>query len=470
MDAADFYETVEVHGKISSETGRTGPLAFRVTYPKYRPGPVQVHGIVTESGQHPLQFGLPSWGGKIEVWGQLPSGETVRLDNVSMRKVGQVEIDLWCSGFTFGTELRLEFGEGKYWIEVALPNASVADVPLLETSSYLGTIESKRSEEDGIKWHSPVGEAVLADFYHYEHPPGKGDLFTRVKETEIRIGGDITTNIEPPMLLAQIEREIEDPLQLLSFLSRRLLGWFEIRETFLPTPGSGFAPCTFLKRRHFKDRGVGERDPLLLQHHLVDGKFQKLVECLRASPIKDWLVRAMIYSSGSHEEGPIEDQLAAAYMALEALSLGLSQSRGREQILSEQESEKFSSWMTASIGQFCEKHDLDEDIKQQLGANVNNLGRVSFKRRVRALIEETNVSVKDLWPPGTHLSKGLQRVIERRNKFIHEARIESPPWPLIKDLKRVQAIVERSILALLDWDQTQLSPSAYRHHWLTEDD
>jgi hypothetical protein len=178
----------------------------------------------------------------------------------------------------------------------------------------------------------------------------------------------------------------------------------------------------------------------------------------------------MSYSSSSHEQGSLEDQVAAAYLGLEALSLGLAQNNGAEQILAERDAEEFAISMKESVKQFCGQRSLDKDITQQLLVNVDHLGRTSFKRRIKALIEETKIPTEDLWPPGTKLSEGLQRMVNRRNKFIHEARIESPPWPLFKDRDRVQAIVERSILALLDWDPTQTSPSAYNHGWLAEDD
>ncbi len=470
MDAPDFSETLQVHGQITNEIGRSCPLAFTVTYPKYRPGPLGVHGIVTEPEHNPLEIGLPGWSGHTKVWGQLPTGETLRLEKVMVQGIHGMEIDLWCSGFTYGMETGLQFAEGKYWIEVALPDAGVVDTQVPEEKSWLGKIESARTAEDGIKWASPVGEAVLADFYHYEPPFGRGNRLTRVKETGIYFRGEITNNHEPPKLLEQVEQEIEDPLRILSFISRKILRWFEIRATFVPADKEKYFRSTFLKRRNFKSHDTEAGEPLLLQRQLLHGKFPQLVERLRASPIKDWLLRAMSYSSSSHRDGSLESQLAAAYLALEALSLGLAQNNGSDQILTERDAEEFSVWIKDSVKQFCRERPLDEDVKGQLIANVDTLGRTSFKRRIKALIEQTRIPTEDLWPPATKLSEGLRGMINRRNKFIHEARIESPPWPLVKDRDRVQAIVERGILALLGWDPTQVSPSAYSHGWLAQGD
>ncbi|HKS72654.1 MAG TPA: hypothetical protein VJQ82_05610 [Terriglobales bacterium] len=408
--------------------------------------------------------------GDTKVWGRLASGEILRLEptNIESTRFPEAAFDLFCGEFTCGTESLLDFDDGQYVLEVAIPHVRVADTASSEKKSYLGTIESTRAADDGIRWHSHLGEALLADFYHFERSSTQQGELIRIKETAIQLESAITRPIEPPKLIKEIEQEIDDPLKVLSFIGRKILRWFEIRASFRPTEKDKYHPCTFIKRRHFLSGDTEAPEPLLTHRELVHGKFQQLVENLRASSMGDWLRKAMAYYSSSYGSGSLEKRLAMTYLALEALTTGFAQDQGVEQILAEAEAKTFSEQMRGSVRSFCKARGLEEEIERQLLANINILGRASFKRKLKALVERTKIPTADLWPAGTKLSQGLHWMVDRRNKFIHEARIPWPPQPLAKDMHRAQAIVERAVLALLGWESSQ--PGHFGYNWIRDPD
>lgn len=470
MDTVDFLETIQVHGTASTSFGTSVPLAFSVTYPKYRSGPLQVQGIVTDANRHPLEIGFGGLTGEVEVWGQLPSGEILRLEHARANGWKGNGIDLRCTGFTHGVESPLEFTGGNYWIVVSIPHTEVFDTRISETNSYLGTVESARSVGDGIRWHSRLGEALLADFYDYERPYEQRDMLIRVKKTAVSFKGKITNSIVPLEFVSAVEEEMDDPLRLLCFLSRRLLRWFEIQASFEALAAGRFSRCSFVKRQNISSHFDVEKDSVLSQPQLAEGGFEMLLKALRASPIKDWLRTAMVYVSSSHQKQSLEDSLAAAYLALETLSLGFARSTETEKVLGSQDDENFVSLMRSTVEAFCEQGSIKSDVKEQLIDSVKSSPRTSFKRRVKALIRDTQIPTEDLWPAGTKLSMGLQTIIDRRNKFIHEAKIPSAVRAIVKDRQRIQTLVERGILVLLGWSASQIDASGHGYSWLRDDD
>lgn len=220
-----FPETLQVPGEVRSPLGAVSSLTFTVTYSKYRPPELEVHGILTQRERHPLELGFPGWTGDLEVWGQLPSGQVLRLEQAWMEGVRRVELDLGCVGFTYGIESPLDLNDGRYWVVVAIPYTEVADIECSQVPCYLGKIESERANDDGIKWPSAIGEALLADFYHYEPQFAKGEVLTRIKTTEICFHGQIEAHMAPPQLVRQVAEAIKESLSFLSFLSRKGVQW-----------------------------------------------------------------------------------------------------------------------------------------------------------------------------------------------------------------------------------------------------
>lgn len=467
MDIHDYSESIQVLGVIKSNAGNESSLTLTVTYPKYDPTTIKVQGILTDPERHPLIFGIPGWRGPLEVWGQLPWGAVLRLDEPWITHMRGIEVELGCSGFSFGIETPIDF-QGRSSVSVHIPYTELVDTDTAEVPSYLGTIGSERKSGDGIKWSSTVGEACAADYYHFEPRFGRGQVLTRIKLAEIRYSGETISNLSPTSLVKQIDQGLDEPLLLLSFLSRKHLPWYEIRCTFLPADSKKQSVQEFLRRRLTFVRSTQNASPLLQQGQLREGKFQRLLDHFREHPFKAWLRRAMIYIAASYHEATVESMASAVYMSLEAMAAGHAENQGRSCLLAAQDQLELLTHIREAIREFGATRRLDAQIVEQVLSNLQGLDRTSLKRRTLDLIRDTQIGTDDLWPEGTKLADGTQSMIHRRNKFIHEAFVEEPPWPLLKDLDRIRAIVERSILAELGWDPAQVSPLAYKHALLRE--
>jgi hypothetical protein len=464
MNIRDFSQTLQVPGELHSPVAAATPLTLQLTYSKYVPCELEVHGVLTQPGRHPIR----EWNKGLEVSGRLPGGQVLRLAEPWVQRTRGVEVDIGCTGFTFGMESPVEFDGGRYSVVVAAPYTKAAEIDCQQIPSYLGSIESERTAEDGVKWASPIGEALLADFYHYEPMFAEGEITTRVRVTEIHFRGEIATPLDPSCLVKEVEAAIDEPLSLLSFVSRTPLQWYEIRVGFLPRSTRERPGCEYMRRRVVSCNGNCRVEPLLRQRHLSGGGFERMLDRLKTVGIKERLLRAMTYSVASYGEPTVEAGLGVAYLALEALTSGHSRSKGADRILSGECDLDFRTGAAEFVQNFCEAKGLARDTREQLLANIQGLGRRSLKRSILELVKDTNIGAEDLWPRQTSLADGVGGIVDRRNRFIHEALVQEPPWVHVKDLERVQAIVERSILALLGWDWTHVSGSAYDHRWLAE--
>jgi hypothetical protein len=322
-----------------------------------------------------------------------------------------------CLGFTFGNEGLPNSPSGRYGVTVQIPWSPLIDVWSVETRSYLGTVRSKRKRRDGLRWQSTLGEFLMADFYHFEATRFHDDrLLARIKVAELRLEGKISSKVDPPSLVREVEAAIEEPLRLLSFLSRRNLVWYEIRADFILQERKNRQWPSYLKRRVVLLNNSQDVQPLADRWHLFAGGFDGLLVRLRNAGARDWLVKAMIYCVASYHEPTLETQISMIYLALESLAKAIRQG--------------------------------------------------SLLEGLRALVQKPGITPEHIWPPKVDLGDATTKLVKRRNKFIHEARIENPEL-LVNDLGRLQALVERGILALLGCGPDWVDGFAYDTRWLT---
>ena len=463
MRHVDFVEEVKGTGSLQLQDGRKYPITLALHYSKYSGEKLDVSGLFPQ-GDWFNYLGITS-DSISGVSAEAHADTVLRLTNPLVSRLHGREIDFRCTGFTLGTEDSLPFDSGNYYIQVQIPFSPLVQVLQIPTRSALGTIESKRGWEEGIAWDSPLGKFLAADFYHWEQPDNKESL-TRIKVAEIRAKGTITESVTPPSVVEKTEGLIREPLILLSFLGRRFLHWYEIRVAFRPPEKSEYRTLEFLKRRRIERDETSGVEPLLHNSHLADGSFGPLLDQLKSSPIKDWLHKAMIYAVSSYHEPTVETQIAMIYLATEALTEGFAQQRGISNALPIEQSRELTGRLQSAVHEFCADMSIDNRTKQQLLGKLQGFARSSLKRRLVELISRTKIKTDDLWPDKIGLSKGLQALVDRRNDFIHRAQIEGQVWTLVKDLFRLQAIVERSILELLGWDSTCVHPSAYSRNYL----
>jgi hypothetical protein len=420
MKLGDFRERLHVTGTVRTTGGLECPVNIEISYAKYVPGELEVHVVCPAPEWRQLGLVLEKRQEGLEVSGEDERGQTLRLQDARLKSHRGSRAEFDCTGFTFGFESAVDFDSGEYSAQVRIPYTDLVATWSTEGMSYLGTIQSKRKYNEGIRWSSPLGEFLMADFYHFEQAPLRGQgVLSRVKVAELRHEGKVHSRFDPRLLVDKVEEAIEEPLYLLSFLSRTPLFWYEIRTTLRIEGSDGAKWREYVRRREMPSENTEHAWALADRWHLAGDAFEQLLGRLRASSVKKWLLRAMIYCVGSHRERSLETNLSMIYLAAESL---------------------FNA------------HGVQGE-------------RAKFERGLQTLLKNADIDHRQLWPAHIKPSKGVQELAERRRKFIHEACAEDPGM-LDKDCGRLQLIAERSILAALGCGPEWIDRDAYDTRWL----
>ncbi len=168
-------------------------------------------------------------------------------------------------------------------------------------------------------------------------------------------------------------------------------------------------------------------------------------------------IRQAIYAAVPRESVTTEKRFMALYAAVETLVLAYRKKHGLEQVFSSKEWKRFScdlrQWLQGheSLAQNPEKYQL---IQSKLG----DLNRISFATAFNAFCENYSVDVADLWPV-TGNAGGLS-LSSIRNRIVHgETFDREKHQALFTATLHLQLVVERMLLAVLDWpiDRSDIS-------------
>jgi hypothetical protein len=339
-----------------------------------------------------------------------------------------VSVRIECSGFSVGPNSPLGFASGKFVARARIPHTKALDVPRVWTTSYLGTVTSTPDKLEPICWEDSLGEFSVGDFYEFERSmEAPGRSLSRITSTEIHLSGIVRPDLVAAVLVLDMERAIEEPLRLLSLLSRQALRWYQITATFVPEDPAAALPVEYVKRRKTSISSLGDTYPIVPYNSLREGGFLGLLQRLRAPGLqtrgfKDFLLRAMAYCVASHHQPTIEAEASMTFLAVEALATGFARWRG---------------------------------------------AKGSLKDRLRAIVQFTKVRAEQLWPANVDVSDGLQKLVKKRNELIHCGRIADFE-DFSRDVLRARILVEWSILSLLGWDPYRVNITAYWYPWLLE--
>ena len=467
MNLSEFVEAFTFPATFQRKGGDPDNGTLEVRFAKYDPSGIEVKGVLTDQ-EYPNLVGILSDPSHTDVWGELGDGRVLRLIQPSIKRQKGREVDLYCSGFTLGNSGRLPFESGNYSVSVSLPHTSLVRIPKSTVTTAIGTLEfwwDKRNWEEGIRWDSRLGEFLTADFYSWERDVDKR-IETRIEIPTILLRGKVGPQTETESLVAAVEEEIQNPVWLISFLSRKFVYWYKIEATFIPEEHTEYRPASFLKRVTRLNGGERQVEPIVLQHHLCNGEFAALLNNLGNSDMKEALILSMVYCVSSYHQATIDTELSAIYLAIESLTGGFARQSGSTAIFAGDVQEQFRRVLRRTIQEFCDSKHVEGNIYQQLEARVDGFDSTSLKHRILSLLENAGISVEDLWPRGFDLKQEIQNIVFRRNNLIHRGQLESDFTYHVKDLARLRVITERCILSLLGWDLTKLSPAAYSTFWL----
>jgi hypothetical protein len=276
----------------------------------------------------------------------------------------------------------------------------------------------------GIIWKTPEGDVELIDYYDFRQDRvGFDYALVRIQRCQVtkheQVRGKVSLTSKAIELL-----ELDEPLVLLSFLSRKRNGWYEARIHYYPPDGSSDRVRSVQAYRSiwigYSDDSDSKHSLLRLlvnRNALLGGGFQALWDAYQNASYKDALHRAILHILMSHERGYIEIQLAGLYSAVEGI----------------------------------------------LGAlNTKSSRKLPLYQRLEALARQSKLDLTKLWPPQADITQELQQLAARRNQYMHTSKTDDYS-KVFYDFYRLQAMIELWILKLLGYPDSEINEHGITH-------
>jgi len=334
--------------------------------------------------------------------------------------------------------------------------------------SFDGTIKCSGAERKGIRWNTSLGAAEFIDYYEYEPARvGLDQALMRVQRCRVNIRYEPAGTVSLRSIVTTLQEELDEPLWVLSFLSRRRLAWYEADIHFRPAQGQRdgeFRQVTVRQKQWLGFESERQREMswvglLVKRDALIDQLFEQMLENYRVSEFKEVIRQVIPFVLAAHETGYTETRLGILYSGLEALISGLCRDDGNQgSILDRQQ----FSQLRRKLNEVVKQEVHDNSCAQMIIDRLGNLNQRSYADRLLALAGKHGVDLRKLWPSGADIASEVKMLIRRRNTYIHQGRIDDYGVHYV-DLYRIQNLIELWILKLLDYPDTAINDFAINH-------
>jgi hypothetical protein len=329
-----------------------------------------------------------------------------------------------------------------------------------------------------LRWDTKYGEAVLRRRSDYAFPsagywPAKLGLHyatVHIDFDEIQLEFQPPRNVSLGEILHELVEELEGGLTLLSLVNHQRLAWYQARASLLPAQ-EGIAPrarrpelSAFARRSQWLGYASESGNRWVVYPERFSGIFRQLVDRYEASPSRDLIRQTITFLLASYEEGYFTARLGSLYAALEGLVDRLSQDSGIAYLLDKAPFDRLAKKLRAVIREEVPQQEIAGEIIGKLA----ELQRRSYIKRLLPLLREAEVPMDKLWPIGANIEEEWQRLLKRRNEFIHQGRVvDENNMDYLFDFERLQWTIELWVLKLLDCpdDALDLSQPGWRT-WL----
>ncbi len=475
MDIQTLREFI-AHGNISRDSVSI-PVTIVGKYPSHGLGNVQCK-IVLGTPDLPSDFGDPfDYQKPIQLEGKTEGGydiwsPDIRLTNISRGIVQEslAENYLSMEGITTlfieGKLGDFDASKGKTVCVISLTPTPLA---LLTEGYYLrnwdGTIVrrgKKLKRRKGIRWKTKLGQAELIDNYDYiDEKVGFDSASIQVQKCQITIKIESRRrNANLKAFIIELENILDEPLLLLSLLSRQTISWYEAKATFVSKDYSKEAHGEATARRHQNllfdseiDIKASRFNVPIQPQILSEGLFQTILDAYTRSPLKNTIRQAIQYLLVSYERGYFEAHLGLIYAALESLVDGLSKHNQMTYLMGNSRFDRLSK----ILEQVIQREVSDYEIAKSVIGKLPELRRPPIRERLIKLLE---IYKLDKIRMSSDINTALQDVLTRRNAYIHTGLVDYDKH--FDDFLFLKELIELWILTLLDCPDAAINASAFR--------
>jgi hypothetical protein len=244
----------------------------------------------------------------------------------------------------------------------------------------------------------------------------------------------------------------EDLILLVSFLSRRWLSWYryELQSARLLQ--------TYVRHtRECSDQPIEHDNSVVSERQARDFLSTAFTNLRKLRQLGINLRMPLIYSISGAEAKYVEEQFSILFLALERIKESFAIQNSLQSILSGPAFAK----LRKSISDTVELATNDPIASGKMLLKIPELNRPALRTVLDALFAQYNIQWRDLYPESSDFT-----LIKTRDQLFHSSS-DVEMDALIKELHRLQALVERTILAMLGWSDFRNAPPLHERKWLT---
>ena len=322
--------------------------------------------------------------------------------------------------------------------------------------SFTGNNKSKTFESSIELDNNLPFDIKVFPWYLYDKGPSPSNytLQTDVLVLQLEVKQSFAHLIDKEVI--KLGLEIANDLTLLvSLISRAWTTWYGYkyrRKSLLETYRRDARECS--------KKELDQLDSLVDLVKARDFLKKSFTEYRRLRSEKIDLFLPIVYYLTGCESKYVEEQFTLFFLALERIKDTYSQKDSNlAEISAKQEYEGLEKLLKSVI----KNNVSDKAIRKRIYEKLRELNRPSLKSCLDVLMKNLDID----WE-GIYSRNETPTIIETRDQLFHSSQALDLKY-LIKETRRLQALVERIILSILGWKDFSRSPDGNVSHWLQGD-
>jgi len=342
----------------------------------------------------------------------------------------------------------------------AICSLAIPPTPLAgKLARHISRSREKKEDITRIEWNTQLGKTRLeySEVSGVARQLGIHSAKVIINKCQIIIFVDSKSkgNTSLGAILERLDDNLEESLWLLSFLNRQRLNWYQASISTIPVDDNDDPSPTTFKADAHRDPWLGyenrKKELVLVEFNaLADGLFQRLLSEYKTSLYKGAIRQTIGLLLSTYERGYFEAKVGVIYSALEGLihALGADEKGDPPKIIGENLFKELHRKLKKCIKDVLEPHGIEPGVRSKLYENLPGLNRPTTKSQILKQLKDYELDLKNWWPDWADIEAQLKEILDRRNTFIHQGKIDDFR-AYRADLIRLQALVELLILKVL---------------------
>lgn len=445
-----FRSHFEIGTGTQAPPGTVIPLIATVEYERHDPTTLDVElfllGNKQEQGAAVVSLQRPFHS---ELWLRSDEPGTPSVEVLGIHRIsgGDAQVSIGAFEVQVGISDEVQKSETTWIVKAELTPSGILQAPGTRYLSSTGDISFEPIEPGTIEVSTRFGTLRVGEQYDHYNSEEYGNKVTHSVQRAAVTG---SLKIPEGESLASVNRalseEVNDICTILSFCYRQPVGFYEIWYVTDPdaTKREDLQEATLRRRLNSVDKKL-DYEELIHHDNLVGGGLDQLIKNYKSAERKEEITRAISFLASSYKVEPVE---SAYFLAYSALDLIASTSNAEEvNLLAPSKWRRVQKLLRSYLDSIAEAEGITS-VVGQLKEKLPELRRVAGDRRVMEACRRLGVETDDLWRKAG-FEAGLKSAAKTRNRLFHAAGGDSED--LYVNLIRVRTLVERLLLAALEW-------------------